>query len=272
MKKLLLPILAAVAIHASAAEPIPNLLQDISVTVKSGSGSGSGVIFTRTNKTGEVINFVWTAAHVVDNLRSERSVIAPDGSKKTVVEFADAQVVKILTDNGRAVGKLEMDCEIIKYSDADNGEDLCLMRLRKPGFVKASAVFFLSNSIPVLGTDLYHVGSLLGEMGANSMTSGIVSQHGRLIGKKVFDQTTVTSFPGSSGGGVYLRNGQYIGMLVRGAGEGFNLIVPIRRIHKWAKQANIEWALDYSVKLPDDEALKALPIEDNPFRKKTDKK
>jgi len=259
-------IILCLSLPALAAD-VPTLLQEISVTVKSQSGSGSGVIFTRTNAAGELINFVWTAAHVTAGNRTERQVVSSDGTKKTVVEFADASVVKILTDGGRAVGKLEMDCEIIKYSDADNGEDLCLMRLRKPGFVKATATFYLDKAIPPLGTDLYHVGSLLGEMGANSMTSGIVSQHGRLIGKKVFDQNTTVSFPGSSGGGVYLRDGRYVGMLVRGAGEGFALTVPVRRIQEWARRVRVEWAMDFIVPLPSDDEIKALPVEDNPFKK-----
>ena len=62
-----------------------------------------------------------------------------------------------------------------------------------------------------------------------------MSQVGRVLdlgsgGGTVFDQTTVTAFPGSSGGGVFLTDGKYVGMLVRGAGETFNLIVPVRRM------------------------------------------
>jgi hypothetical protein len=116
-------------------------------------------------------------------------------------------------------------------------------------------------------------------MGANSMTSGIISQVGRIHGKVEFDQTTVTAFPGSSGGGVYLQNGEYVGMIVRGAGEGFNLMVPVRRIERWAKKHDIMWALDPSLKSPAIEVIKSLPIEsiskkdgDNPVKKKTKKK
>jgi hypothetical protein len=98
-------------------------------------------------------------------------------------------------------------------------------------------------------------------MGANSMTSGIVSQVGRIKGKVEFDQTTVTAFPGSSGGGVYLTNGEYMGMLVRGAGENFNLIVPIRRMKKWAKESSLLWALDPKVKMPTLEELENIPVE-----------
>ena len=67
-------------------------LQDISVTIRSegswSAGEGSGVIFTRKDKDGNLVNFVWTAAHVVDNLRTERKVIV-NGSPRTLVEFKD---------------------------------------------------------------------------------------------------------------------------------------------------------------------------------------
>ena len=207
-------------------------LQTVSVTIRSAgewsNGEGSGVIFTRKDADGNQVNFVWTAAHVIDNLRSTRKVVV-DGTPKTLVEFKDPMVVKEIRQDGRTVGRLQQDAEVLKYSDADDGHDLALLRIRKFNFVKDTVTFHLDkDDIPKLGTDLLHVGSLLGQMGANSMTDGIYSQHGRLIkslNKYVFDQTTVTAFPGSSGGGVYLKsNANYIGMLVRGAGEGFNLI------------------------------------------------
>tara|TARA_B100000676_G_C17939185_1_gene765380 strand:- start:732 stop:1193 length:462 start_codon:yes stop_codon:yes gene_type:complete len=103
------------------------------------------------------------------------------------------------------------------------------------------------------------------------MTDGIYSQHGRLIkslNKHVFDQTTVTAFPGSSGGGVYLKkDAKYIGMLVRGAGEGFNLIVPVRRMVDYCEKHKIMWALDRNVAMPTEDELKKLPIEHEPKHK-----
>ena len=153
-----------------------------------------------------------------------------------------------------------MMAEVVRYS---KDEDLALLRLRKTDFVKSSVDFYLEDKIPPLGTDLLHVGSLLGQVGSNSMTTGIMSQHGRIIDKKVFDQTTVNAFPGSSGGGVFLKDGRMMGMLVRGAGETFNLIVPARRIRAWAKKADIEWAIDDKVELPSEEDLKKIPIEDS---------
>ena len=239
-------------------QSVPDYLQDISVTIRAGGSEGSGVAFNRGG-----ITYIWTAGHVIDGLRSTRMVVDPKtGTPRTIVEFKDAKIVKTLRENGRTVGRTEIDAEVIRYSGADHGEDLALLRVRKKGFLSVSAKFYLEKDIPNLGTRLLHVGSLLGQQGSNSLTAGIMSQHGRLIGKTVYDQTTVTAFPGSSGGGVYLEDGRYLGMLVRGAGEGFNLIVPTRRMQSWAKRAGILWALDANEKAPSEEELKKLPIED----------
>jgi hypothetical protein len=51
-------------------------------------------------------------------------------------------------------------------------------------------------------------------------------------------------------------------MLVRGAGETFNLIVPVRRMKEWAKEQKIEWALDASKPMPKEDVINKLSIED----------
>ena len=271
-------LIATSVLGAEKKQDTADHLQNVSVTIRSegqySNGEGSGVIFTRKDAKGNSVNFVWTAAHVIDNLRSTRKVVV-DGTPKTLVEFKDPMVVKEIRQDGRTVGRLQMDAEVLKYSDADDGHDLALLRIRKYNFVKDTVTFHLDrNDIPKLGTDLLHVGSLLGQMGANSMTDGIYSQHGRLIkslNKYVFDQTTVTAFPGSSGGGVYLKsNANYIGMLVRGAGEGFNLIVPIRRMQDYCEKHKIMWSLDPSVAMPEEDDLKKMPIEHAPKEKEED--
>ena len=250
-------------------------LQNVSVTIRSegewSAGEGSGVIFTRKDSKGNLVNFVWTAAHVIDNLRKTRKTVV-DGTAKTLVEFKDPMVMKEIRQNGRTVGRLQMDAEVLKYSDATDGHDLALLRVRKLNFVTDTVTFYLGKDIPKLGTDLLHVGSLLGSAGANSMTDGIYSQHGRIlksINKHVFDQTTVTAFPGSSGGGVYLKSdARYVGMLVRGAGEGFNLIVPVRRMVEYCEKHKIMWALDKNIPMPSEDDLKELPIEHEPKENK----
>ena len=68
--------------------------------------------------------------------------------------------------------------------------------------------------------------------------------------------------PGSSGGGVWTEDGKYMGMVVRGSGETFNLIVPIRRIRAWAKRVNVEFVFDPKIKAPTAEELKKTPVDD----------
>lgn len=251
-------------------------LQDVSVTVKAAGGEGSGVIVTREIEVApnvkQKINFVWTAAHVIDSLRSQRTVIK-NGQATKVVEFKDAQIVQELVEDGRRVGEMKMEAKVIKYSDSENGEDLALLMIRKKGYIDKTATFYKAEGKPVaIGTELYHVGSLLGQTGSNSMTRGICSQVGRVLDLGngdgvVFDQTTVTAFPGSSGGGVFLserskeKSGQYMGMLVRGAGETFNLIVPVRRMRAYAKTEGVLWAIDTDVKLPTLKEVESLNPE-----------
>ena len=249
-------------------------LQNISVTIKAEDdyqkSEGSGVLVVREIE-GEKVTFVWTAAHVVDNLRSTREIVDGKGMTRKIVEFKDAQVVKELVERGRRVGEIKMDARVIKYSSADHGHDLALLMVRAKDYGKDTAEFYLDEKekiIPI-GTRLFHVGSLLGQMGANSMTTGIVSQVGRTMGKVEFDQTTVTAFPGSSGGGVFLQNGSYVGMLVRGAGENFNLIVPIRRIKDWAEKNKVLWAIDPAVALPSLDLIESYSIEDSRLKNKS---
>lgn len=278
MKKLaifLLGFTLTLSLYAGEKRPVAEHLQNVSVTIRSegtfSAGEGSGVIFTRKDSDGNLVNFIWTAAHVIDNLRSERRVLV-NGSQKTLVEFKDPVVVKEIRQDGRTVGRLQMDAEVLKYSESEKGHDLALLRVRKLNFVTDSVTFYLEEKIPPLGTDLLHVGSLLGQMGANSMTDGIYSQHGRILkhlNKHVFDQTTCVAFPGSSGGGVYLKeeNPKYVGMLVRGAGEGFNLIVPVRRMVDYCEKHKIMWALDRNVKMPTEEEINKIPVETTPREK-----
>lgn len=262
-------------------EGVTQCLQEVSVTIKAGiSGStaqGSGVIVTREvpikpdSQERVRVSFVWTAAHVIDDLRSTREVVDPEtGQKRTAIQFQDAAIVQELVERGRRVGELKIDAKVIRYSDAEDGEDLALLMIRKRDFVSSSAKFHEADSIPT-GTRLYHVGSLLGQLGANSLTSGILSQVGRVLevghGEGVvFDQTTCAAFPGSSGGGVFLAEGESagacVGLIVRGAGETFNLMVPVRRIRAWAQEVGVEWAMDERVAPPDLQTLEQQPIED----------
>ncbi len=250
---------------------VPEYLQNISVTIRAGSAQGSGTLVTR--KIGDdTVTFVWTAAHVIDGFRTIRRVITKDGNTKYLIEFKDPVIVQERYQNGRRVGEQTLDCKVIKYSNADYGEDLAVLmvRLKNAYPISVTAKFHSDpNYIPPVGENLSHCGSLLGQFGANSYTTGVLSQTGRLLEskgahRKVFDQVTAVAFPGSSGGGVYLKDtGIYIGMLTQGVQrlQGFNFIVPVRRIHKWAVDSDIAWALDPAVPMPTFAELEKLPVE-----------
>jgi hypothetical protein len=183
-----------------------------------------------------------------------------------MIEFEDAKVVKeVYDDDNRSVGRLTMDAEVLRYSDADNGDDLALLRLRKRDFVKCSARFDWKDNkgLEKVGTELIHVGSLLGQQGSNSLTTGVVSQNGRVYNNIIYDQSTCAAFPGSSGGGIYRKtDGVYVGMIVRGAGETFNLYIPMRRIIRWSDRVGVQFIFDDAVSVPNDTVLKKTPIED----------
>ena len=184
------------------------------------------------------------------------------------------QDVSVTVKSGMSEGSGVLITRNIK-TDGDkveNGEDLALLMVRKKNFVDKNAVFLDSDDPVSIGKELYHVGSLLGQQGSNSMTRGIMSQIGRVLNLGsgdgvIFDQTTVTAFPGSSGGGVFLTErsgddaGKYVGMLVRGAGETFNFIVPVRRMRKWAREQDVLWALDEKEASPSYDEILHLPIE-----------
>lgn len=251
-------------------------LQDISVTIDSGAGQGSGVVITRevelskTNKNKVTVNFVWTAGHVVDNLRSTRTVVEK-GAKKEIVQFNDANVVQELQEDGRKVGEVRMTGKVIKWSHPEDGDDLALLFLYKKNFVNNSAKFYLEDKVVPVGTHVLNVGSALGQFGSNSVLPGIISQTGRVLdinqsGGVVFDQTSTPSYPGCSGSGVYFEDGpdkaKMVGMLVRGAGPGFNFIVPVRRMKEWAKTNGVYWAMDEKVIIPSLEEILKLPVDD----------
>jgi len=246
---------------------VADFLQEISLNVKSGSSEGSGIVVTRELKDDDekpvTVCFVWTAAHVVDDLRTVETVVETrSGTDRKRVRFKDAQIVTELLQDGRRVGELKMDAQIVCFGE---DVDLALLRIRKTNFIEKSAVFYLDEEILPVGTDLYHVGSMAGQkLGANSMTSGILSAVGRVFDGQEMDQTEVTAVPGSSGGGVFTRNGACIGLITRGVnyGDSFNYLVPVRSMRKWANKMGVGFAIDSSIDSPTEAELKKIPIED----------
>lgn len=263
--KLSILILCVLAILAPvrAADDLGARLQGVSVTIRSKSGEGSGVCINRGGET-----FILTAGHVIDDNRTiEKLLDVEKGSVRTVPKFDPLTITKELIEDGRSIGKLTIEAEVVAYSSAGHGHDLALLHLRKKDFIRETAVFAPAGALPAIGIPLNHVGSLLGQQGSNSFTTGVYSQIGRVLKGKVFDQTTCAAFPGSSGGGVFDSKGQYVGMIVRGAGETFNLIVPTRRIREWATAHGVDFIFDEKA-VPDLKRAKLELLE--PLEEKDD--
>lgn len=110
-----LPMTYAEDAKKMKAEEIPSFLQDISVTIHAEGAQGSGVVVTR-----QGVNYVLTAGHVVAHLRKTRTIIDPKtGSPRVKIEFDDAKVVKeVYDEESRSVGRIMMDAEVLRYSDA----------------------------------------------------------------------------------------------------------------------------------------------------------
>ena len=208
-------------------------LQDISVKVVVGSGSGSGVLFCR-DVAGEWRTFVWTAGHVVKRLQKI------DGTfRSATIEFERRYCGTILK-------KWEREAKVVAYSNQYTGEDLALLEIS--GKYNSSSADFSENEIELVGTEVIHVGSSAGFY--NSMSLGIVSQTDREYRGKMYDQTSTIAYPGSSGGGMYTADGKCIGLVTLAVGPGLNFYVPVRRMRAWAKKEGIEWAMDASVPAP----------------------
>jgi Trypsin-like peptidase domain len=260
MRSLFTLIVLLVPCMSYAGEPsVAERLEQASVTIMAGRAEGSGAFI----KTQDGRAWLITAGHVVQNLRQERDIIDGAGHSKKQVSFPDVQIFQLAKENGRKVGESRYDAQVIRYSSPEYGDDLALLRVRAKGFKPASVLDGFIDGVPTVGTQLIHCGSLLGDEGNNSITGGLLSATGRVFSEKLYDQTSCTAMPGSSGGAVVRAdNGLYVGMLVRGAGEGFNLVVPSRRIKDWSSRVGVDFLTDPTKAVPSDEELKKKPIEE----------
>ena len=276
MKTILLSLgLLGVIVLNAAERYVPEYLNKISVTVRAEAGysrsEGSGTIFTR-KVDGKNSVFCFTAGHVVEGLRSVEERIV-SGKPAKHITFENPKLIRELRNkDGRRTGEVVVDAKVIRYSPA-NKHDLALLLVLSEGFKADETVEFLPKDAPLIriGTHVNHTGSFLGSGssgGHNSFSDGVLSAHGRILFKQPFCQTTAPAYPGSSGGIMANDKGQYIGMLVRGAGSDYNLSVPVARMWKWAGDNKVEWAMNPNLPVTMKE-IEKLPIE-GPAAEKTE--
>ncbi len=277
MKKLLTIIGLVGALTLPAADRwVPDYLSKISVTIRAEAGysksEGSGTLFVRDvkdgNKTVSKV-FVWTAGHVLSDLRREESTLI-NGKPVKKVTFDNPKILRELRNkDGRRTGQVVVDTKVIRYSPA-NKRDLALLMVMAEDFEAEASAEFLPKNAPLIriGERLWHCGSLLGASGGghNSITDGVLSARGRVLFNEPFDQQTCPAYPGSSGGIIATSSdypggaGKYASMLVRGAGSDFNLSVPCSALWAWAEKNNVEWAMNKKLPISMEE-IEKLPVE-----------
>lgn len=254
-KAILAALLAAFTLSAQGQDNNTNIaprLQSLSVTLHmQDGGQCSGSIVTREGQ-----SYILSAGHCVEDERTILQVL-DNGITKSIVRFKPVTVTKEIYSDGESVGSTSVEADVIAFSSSDYGQDIAILKVRTP--ISTESVEFSPDKLVPVGTDLLHVGSIGGQSGSCSFTTGVLSQVGRMYQDKVYDQSTCTAMGGSSGGGMYLRsNGQYVGMLVRGRSDTFNLYVPLRRMLRWAATQHVEFIFDPKAKVD----LAAVKLED----------
>jgi hypothetical protein len=199
-------------------------IQHESVTVMAPKETGSGTLIHKKDK-----DYVLTCAHTLENADLT-------GKTYNVTVYQDIYV------DGEFHHRNQTTAKVLRYSPNNTGRDLAILELDKQfGY---TAKFYREFRIPTVGTPIYHCGSFRGAIGHNCVAEGIISFNGRYDGKYLFDNCALHFYPGSSGGGIFLKDGRYIGMLTRGWGTGFAFMIPIREIYKWLDSEKLLWLLD----------------------------
>ena len=148
----------------------------------------------------------------------------------------------------------------------DRRRDLAMLCVTDSDFVSRfhhSPVLAGYRDDPRVGSTVHHVGSFLGDGGFNSYSKGQVSylfRQNKYTGAGIpLHQMTSPAYPGSSGGGVYDIYGRYVGTLVRGNDSTMTFFVPIRYVHGFLREYELNWIRDPFSK-ETNKWLKALKI------------
>ena len=196
-------VLAIFFICVTACTPSPDI-QSQSVIVLTSDGNGSGTLVTKSSSKGYT-TFVITAAH----LFSEPTGISVGQSKNNLTTIFPAKLVLVLPK-----------------------EDIAVLVVNN-NYFKSFPKF---GDTPQVGDEVYHVGSMLGWFGHNSVTRGIVSYINRNDPNET-DQVSCPIFSGSSGGGVYNSDKEYVGMITQIAFDHngqviahMGYMIPIRKL------------------------------------------
>jgi hypothetical protein len=205
------------------------------VVLTNGSGHGSGVLFTRDDKT-----FIWTAAHVADIWENH------DGT------YELATIIQ-----GDKRGK----ARVVRNGDHEAGVDVALLEVVEGDFTGTAEFYRGFNEIEI-GQKVIHCGTpydrnwneRLIAYGRVANVDHLVDGRPLLKPRRI-DQVDITGYPGCSGGPVVDEaTGGIIGLLVMGSAPRLTIIEPTRHIYQWAKEHDCLWAFDPTLDMPETRA------------------
>jgi S1-C subfamily serine protease len=239
MKTIFALAFAALLFTGCAAEEINpyERAQRQTVILESDTSYGSGVTVQRRSPEGKTKTFVWTAAHVVSGVNT-------------------IKVERVVRHEYQKVGVLYFSARVIAR---DPDSDLALLYV--DGDPKEfTPTFFGGHLFEPVGTSVFHVGNYSGPAYDGSVSTGIVSQLGAKppgVPWRSTDQTTALVDHGSSGGGLFNKDGFVIGIVIAMVGPGISFYVPMREIDRFAFTKHVQFALrgDICPSGPDIEAL-----------------
>lgn len=213
------------------------------VRVITKDSSGSGVVYINGDK-----QFVWTCAHVVSS-HVQNSVAIDLCSKTFTVHRGTEDVLvesKIFSKKDEDIGNVKIWAKIIRFSAA---EDLAVLEMYSNNMFTRSVKFPADPEYTLKpGFKVYHIGSMNGKYGYNSIAEGVSGLNGIRLGDHlVYDRFSTPVQPGSSGGAMFDReSGRCIGIVSQSLDKtscNQCFTVPWSRMVAFAQKLHCTWAL-----------------------------
>lgn len=216
MRTLILAALAAFfsSAHALTIPELNSIIDETNFIVGRGC---SGTLISKEHR------LVMTAEHCLKgDIRwvEKEEVIDGEVKKKKVEVRRDVDLTQVFYDGASKVGGSQYKAEILAYSDANEGADIALLRIRPKNIPMTREVPLIAKGVEALrGETVYVVGNPAGQEG--SVTKGIIVSMNRendtSVGNKVkMIQTDAEVFFGNSGGVLMNDEGKYLGTVSRG--------------------------------------------------------
>lgn len=227
---------------AGWADNLDTQVKSVSVSVVTSGGSGSGTMFVQGDKT-----YVLTAGHVVEKLRHVNKVNKDTGNETKEVEvisWDEAKVIQTLYQDDKEVENTVLLAKVVVYSPVEDegGKDIAVLELLKKNHLKTGATLLPLPKHLTVGQDVIHIGSLYGSITGAYIRGNVARLDYRALHSS-FNVINVDSKPGSSGGGIFIKDGDnyyLVGTVVRGDGSGVALTKPLAVIREVLKENNLD--------------------------------